>query len=157
MRLALYQPDIAQNTGAILRLSACLGLTVDIIGPCGFSLSDKALRRAGLDYVERASFRLFDDFGGFFALRVEREQGRLIAATSRGETSHLEHEFGERDVILMGRESCGLPENIRELAHTRIKIPMREGERSLNLAIASAIICAEAMRQLDLFPPMPRA
>jgi len=153
MRLALYQPDIAQNTGTILRLSACFGLGVDIVGPAGFSLSDKALKRAGMDYIERASFTLFGEWKDFHAQRVEKEGGRLLAATTRAEMSYAEHRFEERDIILMGRESAGLPAHIHELAAIRLKIPMRREARSLNLAVAAAIITSEALRQLDAFPP----
>lgn len=154
MRLALFQPDIPQNTGTILRLAACLGIGVDIVGPAGFDLSDRALKRAGLDYLAMAAFELHADFDRFFARRIAAEGGRLVLATTRATQSHLAHAFADTDVLLLGRESAGVPEHVHALAACRLKIPMRQDARSLNLAVAAAILLGEALRQTDGFPPL---
>jgi tRNA (cytidine/uridine-2'-O-)-methyltransferase len=154
MRLALFQPDIPQNTGTILRLAACLGIQVDIIGPAGFDLSDRALKRAGLDYLAMAAFELHADFESFFARRIGAEGGRLVLATTRATQSHLDHAFGAADILLLGRESAGVPEHVHERAACRLRIPMRPGARSLNLAVAAAIVLGEALRQTHGFAPL---
>ncbi len=151
MNIALYQPDIPQNTGTILRMAACLDLHVDIIGPAGFDLSNRALKRAGLDYLDRAAFDLHDDFSAFVQSRIERDGMKLILATTTGATPYLEHRFTKNDILLMGSESSGVPQNIHELADARIKIPMQAGTRSLNLALSTAMIMGEALRQTDGF------
>jgi len=151
MRIALYQPDIPQNTGTIMRLAACLDLSVDIIGPAGFDLSDRALKRAGLDYLERATIRLHDDFEHFLHDRVIKDAMRLVLSTTKGQTSYLDHRFTNDDIVLMGRESAGVPAPVHEAAHATIKIPMRSGNRSLNLAVSTAMIIGEALRQTSGF------
>ncbi len=151
MRLALYQPDIPQNTGTILRMAACLGLTVDIIGPTGFDMSDRALKRAGLDYLPNATFHLHEDFSSFSALRLKKEGRRLILATTKASTSYVSHQFLRQDIVLLGRESEGVPEPVHEMAEIRLQIPMRAGNRSLNLAVSAAMMMGEALRQLDGF------
>ncbi len=147
MHIALYQPDIPQNTGTILRMASCFNLLVDIIGPAGFDLSDRALKRAGLDYLDRATFVLHEDFEHFFHERVKTGGMRLILSTTKGSVSYLEHKFQSNDVLLMGRESAGVPDAVHETAMERIYIPMMPGNRSLNLAISTAIIATEALRQ----------
>jgi tRNA (cytidine/uridine-2'-O-)-methyltransferase len=154
MHIALFQPDIPQNTGTILRMAACLDVTVDIIGPAGFDLSDRALKRAGLDYLERASFTLFADFDHFIAKRIGQDNRQLVLATTRARTSYLDHSFGEKDIIVMGRESAGAPDHVHEAARHHIKIPMQTGTRSLNLALSSAIILGEALRQTSGYPAL---
>lgn len=149
--IALYQPDIPQNTGTILRMATCLGLHVHIIEPCGFTLNDRTLRRAGMDYLERSSitrhlsWKHFDEW-------VSAGHKRLVLATTKAAKSYLTHQFENNDILLFGRESAGVPENVHERADIRITIPMCEGERSLNLAISTAIITSEALRQLGNFP-----
>ncbi|MCP4933378.1 MAG: tRNA (cytidine(34)-2'-O)-methyltransferase [bacterium] len=151
MHIALYQPDIPQNTGTILRMAACLDLHVDIIGPAGFNMSDRALKRAGLDYLDRAVFDLHEDFTTFVQSRIERDGKTLILATTIGTTSYLEHCFTRNDILLMGSESSGVPADVHELANARIKIPMQAGTRSLNLALSAAMIMGEALRQTGGF------
>lgn len=144
MRLALYQPDIPQNTGTILRLAACLGVSVDIIGPAGFDLSSRALKRAGLDYLDSAAMTLHVSWETFLAAR---DSNRLILLTTKADTAHHAFSFEATDTLLLGRESAGVPEAVHDRSAARIRIPMREGFRSLNVAVAAAIVLSEAMRQ----------
>ena len=132
-------------------MAACLKLHVDIIGPAGFDLSNRALKRAGLDYLDRATFELFENFEAFLHKRLEKSDRRLILATTSGAVSYLEHQFQRSDIILMGRESSGVPADVHELASVRIKIPMQAETRSLNLALSTAMIIGEALRQTDGF------
>src|SRR5579871_4639950 len=138
MRIALYEPDIPQNTGTILRLAACLGLTADIIEPAGFPVSDRAFRRAVMDYLEEVSIRRHESWTAFQAWRQEAGL-RLILFTTRGATPYIEHAFGADDVLLFGRESAGVPEAVHAAADARLVIPMRQGLRSLNIAMAAAM------------------
>jgi tRNA (cytidine/uridine-2'-O-)-methyltransferase len=152
MRLALYEPDIPQNTGTILRLAACLGVPVDVIGPAGFDLTDRALRRAGLDYLQHVELARHATFAAFDADR--RSAGaRLVLMTTRGETSHAGFAFAPTDVVLLGRESAGVPPSVHAAADARLRIPMRAGLRSLNIAVAAAMALGEALRQTGGFPP----
>ena len=151
MHIALYQPDIPQNTGTILRMAACFNLAVDIIGPAGFDLSAHALKRAGLDYLERAGLHLHRDFDSFLRQRVQKEELRLILSTTKATTSYLDFTFDRRDILLMGRESAGVPDRVHNSADARIRIPMQSGNRSLNLAVSTAIITSEALRQTNGF------
>lgn len=151
MRLALYQPDIPQNTGTILRLGACLGVPVEIIGPTGFDMTDKALRRAGLDYLDCVTLQRHRSFDAFEAWRREASL-RLVLMTTRATVSHLDHHFGADDILLLGRESAGVPESVHSLADARIRIPMRPDLRSLNVAITAAIGLGEALRQTGGYP-----
>jgi len=148
MRLALYQPDIPQNAGTILRLGACLALGVDIIEPCGFALSDARLRRAGLDYAARASLTTHTSWAAFQAART----GRLIAVSPHAATSHLAFAFRPGDTLLLGPESTGLPDSVRAAAEAEVRIPLAAGMRSLNVAVAAAMVAGEALRQTDAFP-----
>ena len=150
MRLALYQPDIPQNTGAILRLAACFGLPVDVIEPCGFVLDDRRLRRAGMDYLELIELHRHRSWEAYQAARAE-QPGRLVLLTTKAAVPHIECRFEATDSLLLGRESAGVPEEVHAAADLRIRIPMRPGLRSLNVAMAAAIVAAEAMRQLG-FP-----
>ncbi len=150
MRLALYQPDIPQNAGAILRMAACFGVTCDIIGPAGFDLSDRALRRAGLDYLDKVTLIRHLSFEAFEISR--RASGsRLIVLTTSAAKAHTAFHFHSGDVLLLGRESAGVPQNVHEAADARLRIPMRPGLRSLNVAVAAAIILGEALRQTGGF------
>lgn len=152
MRLALYQPDIPQNTGTILRLAACLGVSVDIVEPAGFDLSDRALRRAGLDYLNHVALTRHADWAAFDAARRAGPGQRLILLTSHGPVSHIGYRFRADDILLLGRESAGVPDAVHDAADARIRIPMRPGLRSLNIAVAAALVLGEALRQTDGFP-----
>jgi tRNA (cytidine/uridine-2'-O-)-methyltransferase len=146
-RLALYQPDIPQNTGTMLRMAACLGVAVDLIEPAGFDLSDRRLRRAGLDYLDRLTLTRHASWASFDAWR--RQEGRrLLVATTRGGRHYAHLLYADGDIILMGRESAGVPEDVHGAADERLAIPLEPGMRSLNVAAAAAMMLGEAMRQL---------
>jgi tRNA (cytidine/uridine-2'-O-)-methyltransferase len=153
MRLALYQPDIPQNTGTILRLSACLGVEIDLIGPAGFDFSDKSFRRAGLDYLNYAAIARHESFATFEAgLASDDPTPRLVLLTTHATETHIGFAFRANDVLLLGRESAGVPEIVHRRADARVRIPMRAGLRSLNIAVAAAIVLGEALRQTGGFP-----
>ena len=149
MRLALFEPDIPQNAGALIRLGACLGVGVDIIEPCGFLFSDKKLRRAGMDYLERAEIVRHPSWQAFLQAR---SGVRLVLLTTKGADSYLDFAFCADDVLLLGRESEGAPADVHERADARLRIPLKTGMRSLNVAQAGAIVLAEALRQTKGFP-----
>ena len=151
MRLALYQPDIAQNTGTILRMGACLGVPVDVIGPTGFDMTDRALRRAGLDYLDHVDLTRHESFTNYESIRAQRG-GRLVLLSSHADRAYTDFEFRCTDTLLLGRESAGAPEAIHGSADARVCIPMRPGLRSLNIAVAAAIVLGEALRQTNAFP-----
>lgn len=151
MRLALYEPDIPQNTGAILRLAACFGIGVDIIEPCGFLLDDKRFRRAGMDYLDQVKIQRHGSWEKFRRAHMVRG-GRLVLLTTRGETSHLDFAFRPDDILLLGRETSGVPAVVRGACDGRVRIPIVAAARSLNVATAAAIGLAEALRQTDGFP-----
>lgn len=146
MRIALYQPDIAGNVGTILRLAACMGVGVDLIEPMGFAFGDRAMARAGMDYARAAEVMRHADWGAFEAQRT----GRLVLLTTKGAESLYDSPFAADDVLLFGSESVGVPDTVHNSADVRIKIPMRDGFRSLNVAIAAAMVLGEAMRQTRL-------
>jgi tRNA (cytidine/uridine-2'-O-)-methyltransferase len=148
IRIALYQPDIAGNTGTILRLAACLGLGVDLIEPAGFDLSDRALKRAGMDYLERAALTRHIDWPAFESWRA-REKRRLILFTTRATLPYTEFTFEPGHVLLFGRESAGVPDHVHEAADRRLLIPMPGGGRSLNVAMSVAMAVGEALRQIN--------
>lgn len=147
LRIALYQPDIAGNTGAILRLGACLGLGVDIIAPAGFDMSDRNLKRAGMDYLELAALARHDDFAAFETWR-KGESRRLVLFTTKGALPYTSFAFARDDILLFGRESAGVPEHVHASADARLLIPMQPGARSLNLALSAAMAAGEAVRQV---------
>ena len=150
LRIALYQPDIAGNTGTILRFAACLGLAVDVIEPAGFDLSDRNLKRAGMDYLESAALTRHVSFERFEAWR--RESGRrLVLASTKAATRYTDFAFRPDDILLFGRESAGVPDAVHELADGRVLIPMQEGRRSINVALSAAMIAGEALRQTGGF------
>jgi tRNA (cytidine/uridine-2'-O-)-methyltransferase len=151
VRLALFQPDIPQNTGTMLRLAACLGTPVEIIEPAGFDVSDRNLRRSGMDYLERAAITRHVSWASFEAWRREGN-GRLVLATTKGAVPYAGFVYQPDDIILVGRESAGVPDEVHEAADARIVIPMRPGLRSLNVAMTAAMILGEALRQTDGFP-----
>jgi tRNA (cytidine/uridine-2'-O-)-methyltransferase len=152
MRIALYEPDIPQNTGTILRLCACLGIEAHIIEPAGFPVTDRAFRRAGMDYLDQVALTRHGSFAAFEGWH--REKGlALVLITTQAERSYLDHAFREDEVLLFGRESAGVPEAVHQAADTRLRIPMRSGLRSLNVAMAAALAAGEALRQTGNFPP----
>ena len=147
MRIALYQPDIPQNTGTILRLCACLGIEAHIVEPAGFPTSDRAFRRAGMDYLDAVAIvrhRSWTDF------ETWRRSGahRLVLFTTAASVSYLDHAYRADDVLLFGRESAGVPADVHAAADARVTIPLRPGMRSLNVAVAAAIAAGEAQRQI---------
>jgi tRNA (cytidine/uridine-2'-O-)-methyltransferase len=150
-RLALYQPDIPQNTGTMLRLAACLGVPVDIIEPAGFDVSDRNFRRAGLDYLNQVEIVRHRSWGAFEEWRKERGC-RLVLATTGGALPYTDFSFEREDVLLLGRESAGVPEEVHAAADARVVIPIRAGLRSINVAAAAAMILGEALRQTACFP-----
>lgn len=147
IRIALFQPDIPGNTGSILRLAACLGLSVDVIGPAGFDLSDRALTRAGMDYIEMAPLAKHRSFSEFEHLR-SGEGRRLILFSTSAAIPYTAFSFRDGDILLFGRESAGVPEDVHQTADYRLLIPMKEKARSLNVALAAAMAAGEAMRQV---------
>jgi tRNA (cytidine/uridine-2'-O-)-methyltransferase len=151
MRIALYQPDIAQNTGAILRLAACLNVAVDIIGPAGFDISSRALRRAALDYFDKVDLRRHGAFTDF-KQEIEGTGRRLILLTTRADAAYHNIVFKNDDVILAGRESAGVPEEVHASVDLSVRIPMRPDLRSLNVAVSLAMVLGEALRQTGGFP-----
>lgn len=149
MRVALYQPDIPQNAGAIMRLAACLGLGLDVIEPCGFALDDRRLRRAGMDYLDRLELTRHDSWRSYCE---SRGPGRLVLLTTAGKTSYADFAYREDDTLMVGRESAGVPPSVQEAADARLRIPVRPGLRSLNVALALAMAAGEALRQTGSFP-----
>jgi len=153
LRLALFEPDIPQNVGTLLRLAACLDLPVEIIEPCGFVFSDSRLRRAGMDYLESAERRHHNSWENFVQDRSANPAGgRLLLLTPRAATAYTDFAFAVGDTILLGRESGGVPPAVHEAADARLTIPMRPQMRSLNVAMAGAMAIGEALRQLRGFP-----
>lgn len=147
IQIALYQPDIPGNTGTILRLAACLGAAVHIVEPAGFDLSDRALKRAGMDYLETAALHRHLNWREFDSWRKAQDM-RLVLLTTRAETRYTAHLYSAGDILLFGRESAGVPDTVHEAADTRLTIPMATGARSINLALSVAMVAGEAMRQL---------
>jgi tRNA (cytidine/uridine-2'-O-)-methyltransferase len=151
MRIALYEPDIPQNTGTILRLAACLGVEAHIIEPAGFPVTDRAFRRAGMDYLNAAAIVRHADWTAFEHWR--RTAGaRLVLFTTGARESYLDHAYRADDILLFGRESAGVPERVHAAADSRLVIPLRRGMRSLNVAVTAAMALGEALRQVSGFP-----
>jgi tRNA (cytidine/uridine-2'-O-)-methyltransferase len=148
MRLALYQPDIPPNTGTLLRLGACLGVPIDIIMPCGFPIGDRDLKRAAMDYAAKAECRRHESWLTFAAACG----GRLVLLSTRATTLYTEFRFSPDDTLLVGRETDGVPDDVHRAADARIRVPMVAGVRSLNVAVAAAIVLGEALRQTGLLP-----
>ena len=151
MRLALYEPDIPQNAGSLMRLGACLGVGIDIIEPCGFLLTDRNFRRAGMDYLKSADICRHASWTRFYEGHAARP-GRLVLLTTKGDMAYCDYRFGPDDTLLVGRESAGVPQQVHEAADTRLVIPLRPGLRSLNVAQAAAMVLGEALRQTSGFP-----
>ncbi|MET3855524.1 tRNA (cytidine(34)-2'-O)-methyltransferase [Rhizobium sp. OAE497] len=146
LRLALYQPDIPGNTGTILRLAACLGFGVDLIEPAGFDISDRNLKRSGMDYLAMAALTRHVNFDRFEEWRATTGR-RLILASTKASSPYTGFSFRPDDILLFGRESAGVPDHVHDKADSRILIPMVEGQRSINVAVSAAMITGEAMRQ----------
>lgn len=158
MRLALFQPDIPQNTGTLMRLCACLDLAIDIIEPCGFIFNEKAMRRAGMDYLELVNYRRHNSWQDFLKFKKEHpeEYGRIILLTTHASTPYTNFEFKNNDIILMGRESAGVPETVHKIADSRLIIPMNNNARSINVAVSAVMVIGEAMRQTNMFPKLKK-
>ncbi|MBF0248743.1 MAG: tRNA (cytidine(34)-2'-O)-methyltransferase [Alphaproteobacteria bacterium] len=151
MDLALYEPDIPQNAGTLLRTAACLGVGVDVIEPCGFVFSDRHLKRSGMDYLGQARLERHISWEAFRALRQRDEGRRLVLLTTRGAIPYTEFRYRPGDILLLGRESAGVPDDVHAAADARVVIPMAPGARSLNVAVAAAMVLGEALRQCGRF------
>ena len=149
LRLALFEPDIPQNTGTLMRLAACMNIALDIIEPCGFLLTDKNLRRAGMDYIDQLDWQRHNSWQAFHAACPGR---RLVLLTTKTTHRFTDFTFDENDTLLLGRESAGVPQEVHDACPARVTVPMRAEMRSLNVAIAAAMVLTEALRQTALFP-----
>lgn len=152
MRLVLFQPDIPQNAGALMRLAACFGVGMDIVEPCGFLLSDRRLKRAGMDYLDLVDRTVWS---GWQAYGTAEHAGRMVLLTTAGDTAYTGFRFAADDRLVVGRESAGVPPEVHAAADARLVVPMRPGARSLNVAAAAAMVLGEALRQTDGFAAMP--
>ena len=146
MRLALFEPDIPQNLGAFIRLSACMGVPLDVIEPCGFPVDDKRIRRAAMDYYDDARIQRHASWAAF---RQNRVAGRMVLLTTAGAARFPDVEFRPHDTLLLGRESVGVPQDVHDAADLRLRIPLQKSLRSLNVALAAAIVLGEALRQTN--------
>ena len=149
VRIALFEPDIPQNTGTVLRLAACLGLEAHLIEPAGFPVSDRAFRRAGMDYLDQVSLTRHPSWREFERWRAAQDL-RVVLFTTKATTSYLDHRYETRDILLFGRESQGVPRHVHDAADVRVRIPMRAGMRSLNVAVTCAMAVGEALRQVGV-------
>ena len=147
LKIALYEPDIPQNTAAIIRTCACLGAQLEIIEPCGFLLNDKRFKRVVMDYMEEENIKFYKSSSDFFK---SKKNQRIILMTTKASISYTKFKFNENDTILFGRESAGVPESVHKLIKDRLKIPMKTNKRSLNIASSVAIILAESLKQARL-------
>ena len=156
MRLALFQPDIPQNTGTLLRLGACLDIELDIIELCGFIFSERTLKRAGMDYLDMVRYRRHHSWEHFLQYRAEHpeEYGRIVLLTTHASEPYYNFEFRPNDIILMGRESAGVPEEVHQTADARLLIPMNHNARSINVAVSAVMVVGECLRQVNGFPAM---
>ena len=148
MRLALFQPDIPQNTGAILRLAACMGVGVDLIEPAGFVFSDRQLKRAGIDYLDHVALDRHTSWDAYTRVRTSR----LVLLTTKTQQAFTNFAFADTDTLLVGQESAGVPESVHDAADARLCVPMTPATRSLNVALAAAMVLSEALRQTGQFP-----
>lgn len=155
MQIALYQPDIPQNTGTILRMAACLSVPVHLIGPAGFDISDRAFRRAGMDYLSAVDLRRHRSWTHFRDEMTTEQAKRLVLATTHAATPHHTFSYQTDDILLFGRESSGVPGDVHDAADERVRIPMVDGLRSLNLAVACGIILDSALTATDSWPEDP--
>lgn len=150
MRVALFEPEIAGNVGAVLRLGACMGIAVDLIEPMGFAWDDRRVRRTAMDYIDHVEVARHPDFSAF---QASRPGARLILFTSKATRSAYDHAFTASDILLFGKESAGVPSDIAEQCAVHLRIPMHPQVRSLNLATSAALAVGEALRQTDALPP----
>ncbi len=150
MHLALYQPDIPQNLGSILRLCACLGATCHIIEPCGFILDDKRMKRVAMDYADKANVQRHSSWERFYEF-ARAENKRIVLLSTKASQSYYDYAYTHHDILLMGRESAGVPEPVAACADARLRIPMAENARSLNIAQAASMVLGEALRQTERF------
>ena len=146
-KIALFEPDIPQNTAAIIRTCACLGARLEIIEPCGFLLNDKRLKRVVMDYMDEKKIRYYENSNQFFD---EKKNQRIILMTTKASVSYTKFKFKKNDTILFGRESAGVPQYVHEMINNRLKIPMKSDKRSLNISTSVAIILAECLKQNKL-------
>lgn len=151
LRLALYQPDIPQNTGTMLRMAACLDMSADIIEPAGFPVSNRDFLRAGMDYLDEISITRHISWDAFVTFAKNNDY-RLVLLSTKAQRSHLEFKFQPRDILIMGRESAGVPLEVHDSIASRVRIPMAQSMRSLNVAISAALVCGEALRQIEGWP-----
>jgi tRNA (cytidine/uridine-2'-O-)-methyltransferase len=151
MRIALFEPDIPQNLGAFIRLSAGLAVPIDIIEPCGFPVDDKRIRRAAMDYYDLASITRHASWTAFCR---DRPPGRLVLLTTKGARTFPDVAFEPSDTLLLGRESAGVPDEVHEAADLRLRVPLQKGARSLNVALAASMVLSEALRQTSGFKPL---
>jgi tRNA (cytidine/uridine-2'-O-)-methyltransferase len=151
MRIALFEPDIPQNLGAFIRLSACLAVPLEIIEPCGFPLDDKRIRRASMDYYDLARITRHASWAAFCR---DRSPGRLVLLTTKGAKTFPDVVFEPTDTLLLGRESAGVPDAVHEGADLRLRVPLQKGARSLNVALAASMVLSEALRQTSGFSPL---
>lgn len=152
----MFQPDIPQNTGTLLRLGACLDIELDIIEPCGFIFSERTLKRAGMDYLDMVRYRRHPSWEHFLQYRAEHpeEYGRIVLLTTHASEPYYNFEFRPNDIILMGRESAGVPEEVHQTADARLLIPMNHNARSINVAVSAVMVVGECLRQVNGFPAM---
>ena len=146
-KIALYEPDIPQNTAAIIRTCACLGAKLEIIEPCGFLLTDKRFKRVVMDYMDFDQIEFYPSSKKFFDAKKKK---RIVLMTTKGSISYTKFKFNSKDTILFGRESAGVPESVHKTINNRLKIPMNENARSLNIASSVAIVLAESLRQTGI-------
>ncbi len=146
-KIALYEPDIPQNTAAIIRTCACLGAGLEIIEPCGFLLSDKRFKRVVMDYMDNKEIKFYQSFDRFY---MDKKNQRIVLMTTKASISYTKFKFEKNDTILFGRESAGVPEKVHELIKNKLRIPMRNNKRSLNISSSVAVILAESLRQTNL-------
>lgn len=158
MRLALFQPDIPQNTGTLLRLGACLDVELDIIEPCGFIFSEHTLKRSGMDYLNLVFYRRHKSWEDFLQYRKKHpeEYGRLVLLTTHASIPYTDFKFEKNDIILMGRESAGVPQEVHDTVDARLIIPMNENARSINVAVSAVMVVGECLRQTNGFPKMEK-
>ena len=147
IRIALYEPDIPQNTAAIIRICACLGAKLEIIEPCGFLLSDKRFKRVVMDYMDEKEIKFYQSSDHFFE---SKESYRIILMTTKASVSYTSFKFDKNDTILFGRESAGVPDKVHKLIKNKLRIPMKNNKRSLNIASSVSIILAESLKQINL-------
>jgi tRNA (cytidine/uridine-2'-O-)-methyltransferase len=156
MRLALFEPDIAQNAGTMMRLAACLGLGVDLIEPCGFIVGDAKFRRSAMDYLDRLDLTRHRSWDAFQSARAARPRpGRLVLLTTRAAVRYVDAAFAPDDTLMVGRESAGVPDAVHQAADLSLLVPMQPGLRSINVALAAAMVVGEALRQTNLFTKGP--